>query len=282
MQLNDLFKQTVSRLEPDLGDYAVHCAERLLRSVLCCSREHLYLQRELEPDAVTIAHIESMVQRCKNHEPVDYVLGTSYFYDREFIVSPAVLIPRPDTEVLVETILGSEGELPLLVVDVGTGSGCIAAILAEKRPLWQVVGIEVSAAAAVVAQCNRQACNSSFVAADLFTSCKSTVRFDIIVSNPPYIATSAVSALDRSVKDFEPYGALDGGADGLRFYRYLAEYGAVHSAPDGRIYCEIGYDQELAIRAIFTNAGWYGVHCICDLAGHPRVIVARKSETPHE
>ncbi len=268
---SDLIRSTVERLRPALGNMALPVAERLLEQVLHCSRSELYLRRAM-PDAGQVREIDRIVNRCVNHEPLDYILGAAFFFNREFIVSPSVLLPRPDTEVLVEEVLAGERAEELLFADIGTGSGCIAGILTDERPGWRGIGIDRSPAALNVARRNLRPDRVALLCCDMLSAVAPGNRFDLIVSNPPYIPTATVQTLDTSVRDFEPHSALDGGRDGLGFYRQLAAGAPAFLKPGGRLYCEIGFDQERAVRNLFSVRPWKAFRCKRDLAGHPRVI----------
>ncbi|MBN1761017.1 MAG: peptide chain release factor N(5)-glutamine methyltransferase [Chitinispirillaceae bacterium] len=275
MNGDDIVRRTAARLHDTYGELKVPYAERLLEHVLQCTRSELYLRRKHLPDEDRLREIDRIVERCRAREPLDYILGTSFFYTREFEVSPAVLLPRPDTEVLVEQVLAGEEEEQLLFADIGTGSGIIVAVLTEERIRWRGVGIDCSEAALKVARRNVRSERVGLLCADIFSALKKGLLFDFIVSNPPYIPTITMKTLDRSVRDFEPCGALDGGSDGLDFYRWIANDAPSYLKPGGRVYCEIGFDQEFVIRDIFSVAPWNKFHCTCDLAGHPRVISCR-------
>lgn len=275
MILSRLIRQTIDKLRPSIGDYATATTERMLMHELGCSRAELYLSAERLIDTAGLNRIDAIVERCQKHEPIEYVLGETYFFDREFMVTPAVLLPRPDTELLVETVLRNEIKESLLFADIGTGSGIISCILTEKQPQWRGVGIDISASALGVALRNSKTGRIQLVCSDLFSGIGPSIKFDLIVSNPPYIPTHEIRNLDESVRCFEPLCALDGGADGLDFYRRIATEAPHRLKATAALYCEIGFDQEAAVREIFSTAPWDDIHCYHDLAGHPRVISAR-------
>jgi release factor glutamine methyltransferase len=265
----------VNQLEPMLGTYALPYTERILQHVLSCTRTQLYLESGREIDTMMQRRIDAIIDRCHTHEPLDYIIGTTYFYDREFTVSPAVLVPRPDTEVLIETVLRSEPGENALFADVGVGSGIISCILTEKKVGWFAVGIDRSIDALHIAQINSRSDRVALVCADVFCAFSGKRRFDFIVSNPPYIPTGGIDKLDKSVRCFEPRLALDGGDDGLAFYRSLAAKAPSFLKSGGSLYCEIGYDQEKRVRNLFSTSGWNFITCIKDLAGHSRVVWVR-------
>ncbi|MFN3682298.1 MAG: peptide chain release factor N(5)-glutamine methyltransferase [Fimbriimonadaceae bacterium] len=222
-------------------------------------------EREVPPEA------EEMLRRREAREPLAYILGRREFYGRTFQVSPAVLIPRQETECVVEACL----RLPLpddaTVADVGTGSGCIAVTLALERPLWRVLATDRSMAALGVASANaaRLGARVSFRAGDLLEPLQSQ-RFHLIVSNPPYVREG--EPLQEEVGRFEPPEALYAGPTGLEFYERLAQGAPEALEPGGWLVAELG-DAEGARRA-FESRGW-SVEIRPDLAGLPRVLLAR-------
>ncbi|MBN1129392.1 MAG: peptide chain release factor N(5)-glutamine methyltransferase [Chitinispirillaceae bacterium] len=260
------------------GEYALSEAERVLTYLLDCPRSQLYLSPAAElPDEIAQA-LDGIIRRRSRDEPLAYILGSAYFFNREFVVDPSVLIPRADTEILVETVLKNESEKEVRFIDLGTGSGCIATILSSQNPSWRGVAIDHSPAAVSIARRNGKD-GFSLLCCDRLTALRSAGTFDFLVSNPPYIKSSAIGNLPKSVGTFEPLAALDGGIDGLDFYRYLAENAPLLLKSGGRIYCEIGYDQGETVPAIFTGRGWVAVNVTRDFGGHQRVMFARRPES---
>jgi release factor glutamine methyltransferase len=259
------------------SDFALPEAERVLIFLLDCPRSYIYVNGNDVLPEKTVQQIEKIMRRRRLDEPLAYILGSAYFYNREFKVSPAVLIPRPDTEILVEEVLKREAGERQRFLDLGTGSGCIAAILTEERPLWKCIAIDRSLFALLVAKSNRRS-DFALVCADRLSAIKPSHLFDFIVSNPPYIPSSIVEELPKSVRGFEPRVALDGGVKGLDFLRYLAENAALLLKPEGRIYCEIGFDQGDAAPALFTQCRWRDIMVQKDLGGRPRVIRSIRPE----
>lgn len=276
MTITDFLANIRTRLLPVSGDFALPEAERILGFLLNCSRSELYLDRRVDSlSPGLLQKIEAVIARRLTDEPLAYILGSVFFYHREFIVSPDVLIPRPDTEILVEVVLKHETADQRTLIDIGTGSGCIAATLAEHKPRWRATAIDRSFNALTVARKN---CNSKvfLTCADLVSALKNQPVFDFIVSNPPYITAGGLAELPASVRDFEPRQALDGGSDGLDFYRKLANITSALLKPGGRIYCEIGYDQGLSVPDIFGSYGWTGIEVTRDYGGRSRVVMATK------
>ncbi len=265
--------ETLTRLQhalsPTAGEFALPEAERILTFLLGISRSDLYLSGKDELPGQLSAKIEGIVARRLKDEPLPYILGSAYFFDREIAVTSDVLIPRPDTETLVETVLLNETSEPLRFIDFGTGSGCISAVLTGNRN-WRAVAVDASLPALKVARIN---CGSGvdLICANHFAALKNG-RFDFLVSNPPYIPSATIAGLDRSVREFEPWSALDGGVEGMDFYRYFAECAGKILKPGGRIYCEIGYDQGERVTEVLEAGGWKEIRIVKDLGGRDRVV----------
>jgi release factor glutamine methyltransferase len=240
-------------------------AELLLAEAMSCRKIELYTRFEETPPAERVARFRALVLRAAAHEPVAYLLGRREFYSMMFRVSPDVLIPRPETETLVERALAWCKELAderIEVFDMGTGSGCIAAAVAKFEPRARVVASDVSEAALAVARENISANELGervqFVRADgpaLPADARPADGFHLIVSNPPYIADAQRETLPANVRDYEPHAALFA-SDGLVFYRRLAVEGADLLRTDGRCYVEVGMDQAADVRGLFESAGW--------------------------
>ena len=262
-------------------------AELLLRHVLRVNRTKLLVMwdESLEDDAFD--RLWEMLQRRADGEPVQYIMGEAYFYGRPFQVNKAVLIPRPETELLAERIVllgrefwGAEGSPR--VVDIGTGSGGIAVTLASECPAWQVAASDISPAALEVARGNARANGVEdrilFLEGDLLEpAAREWGRIDILVSNPPYICTADLDGLQREVRDYEPHLALDGGPDGLVLYRrMLAQMAEFDVWP--RLVgfeCGMGQAQELS-RLIQETGRWSKVMIVDDYAGIERHVIASR------
>jgi release factor glutamine methyltransferase len=269
--------ETLSRIVKELhflGDFAIVQAEEILMHFTGYSRTELLLRNGETIDDVTIDKIHNIVKRRISGEPLQYILGTAYFYSREFTVNPDVLIPRPDTEILIEQILNHEQNTSLRFADIGTGSGIIACILTEERPAWSAVAVDISVKALHTATINSHT-GIRFICGNLLDAIKEDYTFDFIVSNPPYIPFSEYTELDTSVKDHEPACALTDNADGLWFYRYFALNAHNWIRTGGHFYCEIGYNQGDVVKALFCGHGWRNVHLVRDLGGNDRVICAQ-------
>ena len=221
----------------------------------------------------------TLLERRLAGEPMAYILGEREFYGRMFAVNPSVLIPRPDTEILIDAVLQQyavQAEQKLNVLDLGTGSGAIAVTLAAERPAWQVNAVDISTEALYVAQANADthAPTVHLRQSDWFSAIAPHERFDLIVSNPPYIAAHDVHLTQGDVR-FEPRGALSDESDGLQHYRTIIAQAPQFLTADGRIYLEHGFDQAVAVRELLYQADFTEIQTIRDLAGHERVSVGQ-------
>jgi release factor glutamine methyltransferase len=255
-------------------------AEVLARHVLGWDRPRFIARRgEAPPPGFDLLY-DRLVLRRSRREPVAYIVGHREFFGREFAVSPAVLVPRPETEVLVEAALEriANVESPR-IVDVGTGSGCIAITLALEAPHARVRATDTSAAALDVAQRNARRLGAddqiAFVRESLLDP-DSGGPFDLIVSNPPYIATVDRDALPPEVRLFEPGEALFGGADGLAVVRPLVAAAERVLRPGGWLAIEIGAGQANAVSALVETPAWRRLELRQDLQGIPRVALAER------
>ena len=238
----------------------------------------------VDPDAAE--RFQEVVRLRMQGKPLQYITGFQEFYGLEFEVGPDVLIPRPETELLIETALklvdGMSG--PPFICDVGTGSGCIAiTLLHELRqfPSSRATAIDVSAAALEVARRNAQRHSLNgrieFVESDCFEQLrKGAEQFDLIVSNPPYVAETAIEGLQREVRDFEPRVALTSGADGLNVVRRLLTEAVAFLKPQGHFIFEIGFDQGEKVDALIDRRRWELLDIHPDLQGIPRIVALRK------
>lgn len=254
-------------------------AELLLADALQLDRVGLYLNYDRPLQEVELAACRERVRRRAGREPLQYILGHCEFWSLPLTVTPAVLVPRPDTEVLVEEALKRLPADDGRVLDVGTGSGAIALALASEKPQLQVVGLDASSEALAVARDNAAALGLAgrveMVAGDLFAL--PTGPWSLLVSNPPYIPTGELAGLMPEVRDFEPAAALDGGADGLECYRALARQAPLLLEPGGWLLVEVGQGQAGEVEALLSAAGLVETTIRDDYAGIPRVVAARKA-----
>lgn len=225
--------------------------------------------------------IEHYVERRCKREPLSKIIGEKEFWSLPFKVSKATLDPRPDSETLIEAVLDyfPDHTANLRFLDIGTGSGCLLLAALQEYPNSSGVGVDISSEALKIARHNAEALGMSARTTFLEGSWTAPVNglFDVILSNPPYIATAEITTLAPEVKEFDPLLALDGGVDGLEGYRQLIPLLGAFLQPQGYVFLEIGYTQQAAVEALMTTAGLEVVLCKQDLAGNPRCIVARKS-----
>lgn len=258
-------------------------AEILLAHTRNCRRIQLYTHFEDILNDAERATMRDLVRRRAQAEPVAYLVGHREFYGLEFDVTPAVLIPRPDTETLVLELL--EAAKPMShprILDLCTGSGCIAITAAVQLPAADVVATDVSPQALEIARKNAERHKVSerirFVPGDLFDALPPAEPFDFIVTNPPYVASSALAALDRDVRCHEPHLALDGGPTGMDVITRCIQGSQFHLRPGGSLMLEIGEDQAELTKEVFRQFSAYeDVRVVKDAAGHPRVVLARKA-----
>jgi len=259
-------------------------AEVLLAHVLGCSRIQLYTRYDEVASEDVRGRYKKLVLRRIDGCPVAYLVGYKEFYNLRLEVSPAVLIPRPETEILVLEAIRLTKSLPVpRIIDVGTGSGAIAVTLARHLPAAKITAVDVSAAALEVAQKNAQTHGVferiQFVLSDLFDEFREEEKFDLIVSNPPYVASEEMPRLPDSVAKFEPHLALDGGPQGLKIIERLLHEAKTHLDPGGRLLMELGADQGKLVTALADRTGGLEkVAILPDHAGLPRVLRAKLAE----
>lgn len=226
--------------------------------------------------------IQDIVVRLKKAEPLQYIIGVADFYSLEFEVTPSVLIPRPETEELVDMILHEHADLEGKILDVGTGSGCIAITLSKHLPNANVTGIDISSEALAVARRNaeRNEVNTAFREADILspklTTSQLPTNFDLIVSNPPYVMEQEKSTMEKNVLDYEPSLALFvPDTDPLLFYKAIARFGRTHLNPGGQLYFEINPLRGNECVGMLREAGYKDIQLLRDLSGKERFIKAR-------
>lgn len=261
-------------------------ARRLLLAAFELDTVHFLLNRmqELPEDEAArsfTGRYREMVARRSHRCPLQQILGSQEFMGLEFYVNEHVLIPRQDTETLVELVLEEQKDTKKKVLDLCTGSGCIAVSLAVKGGFLDVTATDLSGEALAVARKNVEAHGCAdricLCQGDLFGALKAPGQvFDVITSNPPYIPTAVIRTLEPEVREHEPLLALDGTEDGLIYYRRIASEAKAHLAEGGFLYLEIGHDQGEAVRDIFCAEGYRGVRVCKDLPGNDRVVCARR------
>lgn len=257
-------------------------AELLLAAILGCGRLELYMQFDKILTPAEIDAYRESVRRRALREPLQHIVGSAAFRGLEIQVNDRVLIPRPETEGVVEVALQRlDTCADARVLDLGCGSGAIALAVAQERKGAQVTAVDISEAALEVARANAEANGVAerieWLCGDLFEALGAAATYDLIVSNPPYIPSGDIAALEPEVRDFEPRQALDGGADGLEFYRRIAVEAPAYLEADGDLVLEIGAGQHEAVAALFDKAGWGAPEVQADLAGIMRVVAVRRA-----
>jgi release factor glutamine methyltransferase len=262
--------------------------ELLLAHVLQLPRLKLYLNFDRVLTEPELDVLRNLIKRRSDREPLQYILGSTSFCGLEMTVNRAVLIPRPETELLAEQAwqlshrLTAEGTAHPAILDFGTGSGCLAVTLAVKCPEARVHALEISEAALTVARQNAQRHQADerihFYLGKDFTALPGDVRFDLLMSNPPYIPSAEIETLQPEVRNHEPRVALDGGGDGLTAFRFLAAEAPFFMSPDGRVILEIGDGQAQAVREVFEPQGWVVERVQEDYSGRPRILIAYRTK----
>lgn len=257
-------------------------AELLLAHVLKLPRMKLYLNFERALSPTETDEYRELLRRRSQREPLQHVLGSTSFCGLEIAVNRHVLVPRPETELLAEAgwdFLVTCHPSPVTALDFGLGSGCIAIALAAKCPNAKIFGLETSPDALETAKQNAARNNvterTHFLQGDGFTSLPTETKFDLFISNPPYIPTAEIETLQPEVRDFDPRSALDGGADGLDFYRKFAAETRAFLKPHGKIMLEFGDGQADAIRKIFEIQNWIVEATREDYTQRPRILIAK-------
>lgn len=258
-------------------------AEILLAKAIHGRRLDVYLEPHRILNLQELCEHQNFIKRRLSREPISYILGQREFWSLDFKVTPEVLVPRPETEVLIELLIEIHGNLPIdgspHILDIGTGSGNIAVAVAKEIPDSRITAVDVSPAALAIALENSRLHNVSgqieFVQSNLFE--KVTGQFDYILSNPPYIASREIAELMPDVRDYEPQLALNGGEDGLDYYKHIIPGAWERLKDDGVLIMEIGMDQAMDIRCLMDQHGGYEEPEVTpDYSGRDRVISARK------
>jgi release factor glutamine methyltransferase len=259
-------------------------AEVLLAHARNCKRIQLYTEYDEELPEPVRAHMRELVQRRANREPVAYLVGHREFFSLDLRVTPAVLIPRPDTETLVmEVLSATKTRTEPKILDLCTGSGCVAIAVAKNCPTATVIATDLSPAALEIATENvathKLTDRVTLCEGDLFAALPEGARFDIIASNPPYVSTAEIERLEADVRAFEPKAALDGGPDGLAVIRRLLTEAPEWLSPGGIVLLELSPEQADAVQRLAREMGRYAeVTIVKDLDGRARVLRATTSK----
>lgn len=277
----DIRRAAADRLKKAGIDACAQEARIMIEAVSGQTLSDILLSDDLSVDEKSVMAVENMVARRLSGEPLDHILGSRSFYGREFIVTKDVLTPRPETELLVSAAISALAERESArVLDLGTGSGAIIISILLEAPHAEGIGADLSEAALKIAQDNAH----KLGAADRLTLIWSnwfediTGKFDLIVSNPPYIARGDLPGLMPEVRLYDPKVSLDGGEDGLDAYREILSRAPEFLRPDGQIIFEIGYDQARDVTELARAAGFERIAVDRDLSGHDRVIRLRSRE----
>lgn len=280
MKISEALKETTKILDEEKIIDSKQKARRLLAYSLNKSKEYLMVHEdEVVPEHIYKVYLEK-IEKLKNHEPIQYILKKQEFMGFDFYVDKNVLIPQPDTENLVEEVINITEKNNLKqpkILDMCTGSGAIAISLAKLIKGAIVYGADISEEALKIAENNSVSnqANVLFMKSDMFKNIFKGFRFNIIASNPPYIETETIKNLDKEVQN-EPHIALDGGEDGLKFYREIAENSKHFLEENGFLALEIGYNQKEKVEEILKKNEFRNIYFRKDLAGNNRVIIAQK------
>jgi len=253
-------------------------AQVLLAYVLGCDRAYLYAWPENEVSEENIKQYQEIIRRREQHEPIAYLVGNKEFWSLAFKVSKDTLIPRADTELLVQTVLDNLPQTMQSVVDVGTGCGIIACTLAHQRPNWQVYGVDISAQALEIARINAHdlhISNVEFIESNWLQNLKGK-SFDAIIGNPPYIREGDVHLIHGDLL-YEPKIALTPGPTGLEAFQIILSQCPFYLKPNGLIAFEHGFDQADKVAELLTRAGFDNIKTFQDFSGNQRVTIGRFS-----
>jgi release factor glutamine methyltransferase len=268
--------------------------ELLLAHLLKLPRMQLYLNFERPMAPVELERFRDLIKRRGQREPLQHIVGSTSFCGLELAINRHVLVPRPETELLAESgwrflnqlstaASGPEATAPAsapTALDFGTGSGCLAIALAVNCPIACVEALDLSLEALELARQNaarhKVAGRIRFFHGNGFRALPGPVRYDLLLANPPYIASAEIVTLDPEVRDYDPHGALDGGADGLEFYRRLAAEAEPFLKPGAPMMLEIGDGQAAPVRELFERQKWIVERVVEDYTHRPRILIARR------
>jgi len=253
----------------------------LLALAIRKDKTFLYAHPEHELDESDVARFESMLERRADREPLQYISGVQEFYGLDFEVTPDVLIPRPETEMVVEKAIEIIGDAPGRFCEIGIGSGCIAVSILRNCPKARAVGLDISDAALRVASRNAErhdlASRLDLIVSDVFDDLADRDEFDLIVSNPPYVPARDIDGLQVEVRDFEPHVALTDGSDGLSIIRRIVTGSTTRLKQGGTLLIEIGFDQSAKVADLFESEEWEPPRFYPDLQGIPRLLAVRRN-----
>ena len=282
MIIKEVLKSSIEEINKLNIEDASMKVKMLLSDILGKEKEYLLIHDNEELSQEVLDNFYAKLNRLKDEEPIQYILNKQEFMGFEFYVDENVLIPQPDTEILVEEVVDISKKInnnsnELRVLDMCTGSGAIAISLSKLIENASVSASDISDGALNVAKENaiKNSVNIEFYKSDLFNDISKNVKFDIIVSNPPYIQTEVIKGLSKEVQS-EPFIALDGGEDGLVFYREIIKNAKDYIVEDGYLALEIGYDQKESVTNLLRENGYKNIYSKTDLSGNDRVVVGQK------
>jgi release factor glutamine methyltransferase len=256
-------------------------AELLLAYLLNCKRLDLYLRFDQPLGENEVEQYRQLIARRGKYEPVQYIIGSTEFYGLQFEVNPSVLIPRPETEILVETVINNyKYSDKIKILDIGCGSGNIAVALAKNLPDAEITTIDVSEEALKIAQTNairNEAGNIKFQLADINSDrLFPNNKFNVLVSNPPYVSGQEFNSLQKEIKMYEPRNAVTDDEDGLRFYKRISEFANQYLVDGGSLFYEIGAGQSDDVKSLMIGNGFTSIQIIKDYQKIDRVIYGAK------
>ena len=282
------FKGLLSMGQSALCFSGAECARRDAQLLLCAAsgydRAMLLSRAREKPSQLIVDRFFSFISRRIKREPIQYIVGEWEFMGLPFIVNCDALIPRPETERLVESVIGALGDCAApLVLDMCTGSGCVAISLATLLDNSTIIATDISASALRLAEKNARLNNVSqsiiFIEGDMYhpvAALSQNVVFDAISANPPYVTSGELAMLPEDIRLYEPHVALDGGADGLAFFHKIAEGAASRLKPSGFLAVETGASQSQQVENIFMQHGFTKTWTECDMSGHTRIVLASR------
>lgn len=286
MQFSQLYQDTVSMLKQAGIDDAPVDAALLLEFCFGLTRSRLFLDGAMEVPAGELERFQAVLARRLSREPLHYITGSREFWSLDFIVSPAVLVPRPETEFVLESVLSTlkrSGYHHGPVLDMCTGSGVMAIVLARELDADKVIAVDISSEALLIAALNIRKfgleSSVSLVCSDLFNALRANEQYEVIVANPPYIAEDDIAGLQAEVRDWEPFLALTGGPGGLEVIEKIADQAYRYLVPGGWLFIEIGFDQAEKVAALFAGHAskvYDNVGVQADWSGRPRLLQARR------
>ena len=267
-----VIRELIRNVRYELEENAAFEATEMVLHVCGIDKNKLFLHLKDSVSPEQAERVFSMVQRRKDGEPLQYILGFAEFMSLRFAVSRETLIPRADTETLVEYALGKIGNHPIRLLDIGTGTGCIGISMAHYRPETELTLLDVNPDTLRIAGENARdnQVQAELMRMDIMQEIPNG-QYDVVVSNPPYIRSDVIPTLQTEVRDHEPLRALDGGADGLDFYRRIVEIAPKILNKNGRLIFEIGFDQGEEVKALMSRS-FSEIEVIRDLCGNNRVV----------